>query len=105
MHGAFTEKEIKTIARIENRYKREVISGSRICHFGDCNIYNADFPFCDCGLICDLTPMDHSLALYLYPDFDKDFETQMETRGIVEGHFLSIKRQEVSNERQRDRSV
>ena len=90
-HGQFADVEDKVIGYIQDRYLRTVKSGEHVCHFGDCNFHNAHFPFCDCGLMRDLVPLEHSLALYLYPKFDEDYETQMETRSIVEEHLCRLK--------------
>lgn len=99
MHGEFSKEELKIIKYIQDRYERKTQSGTIVCHFGDCNFYNAHFPFCDCGLMRDLSPVDSKLVDYLYPKFHEDYDRQMLTRGLVEEHFLSMKEQEVQNER------
>ena len=43
-------------------------------HWGDCNIYRADYPYCDCGLMRQLMSEDNPSELY--PNYDRDLETE-----------------------------
>ncbi len=49
-----------------------VPSKKLILHFGDCEIYLADRPFCGCGLLHDLQYLDCTLASIVYPKFNDD---------------------------------
>ena len=44
----------------------------RFLHYGDCQIYVADRPFCSCGLLHWLRYMDYTLAKIIYPKFEAD---------------------------------
>lgn len=48
----------------------------RFCHCGDCRIYSANRPLCDCGLIYRLGHIDHTLAAIIYPEFDMELYIQ-----------------------------
>lgn len=52
--------------RLWARYGRNGTIG----HHGDCNIYAADCPFCDCGLLHDLVPLSEPQRLY--PRYSED---------------------------------
>lgn len=45
-------------------------------HWGDCNIFSADRPFCSCGLLHRLHHLDYTLANIVYPKFESDMYLQ-----------------------------
>lgn len=46
-----------------------VESRKRFCHYGDCEIYRARKPFCNCGFLYKLNHLDYTLASIIYPQF------------------------------------
>lgn len=62
--------EEKYFSILVNRYF--VKSKKQILHYGDCNIYAADKPFCSCGLLHWLRYMDYTLVGIIYPRFEND---------------------------------
>ena len=44
-------------------------------HDGDCNIYRADYPYCDCGLMRKLM-RDPIAATDLYEHYERDLERE-----------------------------
>lgn len=59
-----------TLKIIAERYF--VKSKKQILHYGDCEIYAADRPFCSCGLLHQLNYLDYTLAKIIYPKFEDD---------------------------------
>ena len=49
-----------------------VESRKRFLHYGDCEIYRAERPFCNCGLLYRLNHLDYTLANIIYPEFEND---------------------------------
>jgi len=75
--------------------------GIRTRHFGDCKIYRANKPFCDCGLLHDLQHIGFDLAKIIYTPYEKDLakeegakkltaKERKETEQILEDVFGSI---------------
>lgn len=47
-------------------------SKKNFIHYGDCDIYQANRPFCSCGLIYQLNQIDYDLASIIYPKYAND---------------------------------
>lgn len=62
---------------VESRYERNVISGTKVVHDGDCDIYRCKV--CTCGLLHLLRRYSDE-ALELYPNFSE--EIGMHDRGL-----------------------
>ncbi len=48
----------------------------RFCHFGDCRVYSATRPLCDCGMMYRLSHLDTNLANIVYPEFETELYLQ-----------------------------
>lgn len=48
----------------------------RFCHCGDCRIYSATRPLCDCGLLYRLSHLDYTLTTVIYPEFEAELYIQ-----------------------------
>lgn len=55
---------------IKNRYFS--YSKKSLIHYGDCDIYQANRPFCSCGLLYQLNHLDYYLAEIVYPQYNDD---------------------------------
>lgn len=66
--------EINKLKRLSELYFAE--SKKQILHYGDCKIYKADRPFCDCGLLYRLDHLDFTLASIVFPNFNDDVYLQ-----------------------------
>jgi len=80
----------KYIAHIKNRFERTVISGTKVCHAGDCGIYKINIPVCTCGLLHSLLPFaasHYEEVLKLYPEYEKDLKKQEIWEVLTSGSF------------------
>lgn len=77
------------LEQIRDRYFRAVIAHpeGHLVHFGDCETHRAmemyKYAPCTCGLLHDLRYIDHSLAMKIFPNMEKDESKQ---EAMVPGH-------------------
>lgn len=60
----------------KKRYFRILMAGTGVYHLFDCDIYDANKPYCSCGLLHDLRAMNENLVQVLYPDYNNDLAIQ-----------------------------
>lgn len=73
-----TDKVIRTLTRIKERYFRKTIAqpGGDLVHHGHCSTHRSmevyKYAPCTCGLLHDMLVLDNSLAVKLLPSLHED---------------------------------
>lgn len=66
--------EVYKLGILIKRYWVE--SRKQLLHYGDCEIYSAQRPFCSCGLLHQLGYLDSTLASIVFPKYWDDLHYQ-----------------------------